>query len=298
MNILIINSGKEYGGAEIYTQQLLEGLQKKGHSVYLAINRYGKMRKRYKTSTVLLLECNFRKSIIDYIRIRKFIIDNKIEIIHCNGKNAMLLALFIRKCGKIGVLHGDILVDYHSAHVKKYVHLLLEYIVIKLYRNVVAVSEPLKKLLSKRYNKEIFFVNNAIDYIEYNEYADIYNKCLNVCSIGRLNPIKNFDILIQSFQILKKQGITNIRCDIYGEGEDRERLQAMIDLYGLKNVRLCGFKSDVRNRLNNYHVYIQPSAYESFGLATLEAYNAGCYVIANKIGGLEYIVDKMGVEIC
>lgn len=294
MNILIINPGKEYGGAEIYTQHLVVELQKRGHSVYLALNGNGEMAKRFDSANILFLGCNYKSIINDCYKIKKYTYKNKIDMIHCNGKNAMMLALPVLSCPKVAVIHGDILMDYKNKRYLKYMHFIMELFLVRLYKTVVAVSEPLQKLLSLRYCKKIFYVNNGIEYINYKDYADPYDKTLKICSVGRLTEIKNYDVILDAFLILKEKGMNHIKCDIFGDGEKKESLQKKIEIMDLKNVKLCGFKSNVRDRLNEYNVYIQPSIYESFGLAALEAYNAGCYVVANKVGGLEYIVNKIG----
>ena len=62
-----------------------------------------------------------------------------------------------------------------------------------------------------------------------------------VFSIGRLDPLKRFDLLIRAM----KHTETPVRCRIAGTGPERERLQELIDRAGLHGrVELLGWVDD------------------------------------------------------
>jgi glycosyltransferase involved in cell wall biosynthesis len=51
-------------------------------------------------------------------------------------------------------------------------------------------------------------------------------------SVGRLDPIKGFDVLLEALAQLKQRGV-EFRCTIIGEGPERARLEARRDALGL-----------------------------------------------------------------
>lgn len=67
-----------------------------------------------------------------------------------------------------------------------------------------------------------FWINNRID-----KGRELQNrKCINLIQISRLNAQKNVDKTILAVQILNKRGL-NVKLDILGEGELREKLEKL-----------------------------------------------------------------------
>jgi glycosyltransferase involved in cell wall biosynthesis len=67
---------------------------------------------------------------------------------------------------------------------------------------------------------------------------------------------------------------------IYGEGEDREKLQGMIDSYGLDNVFLAGYSDDLGKEMDKASIFVLSSRYEGFGLVLAEAMAKGIPAIS------------------
>ena len=62
-----------------------------------------------------------------------------------------------------------------------------------------------------------------------------------------------------------------------------------------EQVRFRGFRSDVRDFLPGYRVYVHASYSESLPLAIIEAMAAGLPIVAGNIGGISELCDD-GVE--
>jgi glycosyltransferase involved in cell wall biosynthesis len=108
-------------------------------------------------------------------------------------------------------------------------------------------------------------------------------QAVRIGSLGRLHPVKGYDVLIAALARLGESTAT-FEVTIGGEGSDRARLQAAIDHARLGNVRLAGFVSDPRQWLAAQHLYVQPSRSEGFCIAAHEAMQAGLPVIASNVG--------------
>ena len=68
------------------------------------------------------------------------------------------------------------------------------------------------------------------------------------------------------------------------------RLEKSLGLEG--KVRFLGHVDDVRGLLKKADIFLIPSRWEGFGLAAVEAMNAGLPVIASDVAGLREIVGR------
>lgn len=254
-----------------------------------------------KLSSKHILEVNMGKKIFSsMVEIKKYVEINNINIIHCNSNNALFLSLLIRESAnrkKIAVMHGDVLVDQGSkgAIIRHLYKKLENWLLKKGCCKCVAVSKSLKDILLNRgiSEEKIEVIHNATEKIMYSSGPDYYENPIKICSIGYLLPPKNQILLLEALNYLKKSNCgVRFTCDIFGEGSERHSLEKYIKDNNLQEVRLMGFDPEVRSKLSQYALYVQPSKYESFGIAVIEAMYAGCYVIVNDIGGMREIVNE------
>jgi glycosyltransferase involved in cell wall biosynthesis len=113
-----------------------------------------------------------------------------------------------------------------------------------------------------------------------------------IFSIGRLDPLKRFDLLIRAMNHTE----TPVRCRIAGTGPERENLENLIDRSGLRGrVELLGWMDDrdvVERYANCLGVYYAPYD-EDYGYVTVEAFKASKPVISTTDAGgvLEFVED-------
>ncbi|MDI2091010.1 glycosyltransferase [Commensalibacter oyaizuii] len=119
-------------------------------------------------------------------------------------------------------------------------------------------------------------------------------ETIKVASMGRLHPVKGYDVLIQAVRCLQqKPSIPPYKIFVYGEGAEHNDLQALIEQYRLQNyIELVGFTNDVNETLSNHHLYVQPSRSEGFCVAAHEAMQAGLPVIASAVGELPFSIQN------
>lgn len=94
---------------------------------------------------------------------------------------------------------------------------------------------------------------------------------INIVSVGRLNYQKGFELGIEACRLLveKKYPINWI---IIGEGEERKKLQELIDSYNLKdNMKLIGIRENPYPYIKKSDIYVQPSRFEGKSIAIDEA---------------------------
>jgi len=117
----------------------------------------------------------------------------------------------------------------------------------------------------------------------------------DLVTVGNLEAIKNHRYLLEILRKCRDAGRV-YTLDIFGEGPQRKDLEELIRSYGLEQqVRMHGFRTDVRDRLPRYRAYVHASYSESLPLAIIEALAAGLPVVAGDAGGIPELFDE-GVE--
>lgn len=126
-------------------------------------------------------------------------------------------------------------------------------------------------------------------------------QTIKITSMGRLHVVKGYDILIKACYLLNQRpNLPSYHIAIYGEGDERQKLQELIHQYHLQDfIELKGFTAHVEQTLAQYHLYIQPSHSEGFCVAAHEAMQAGLPVIASAVGELPHSIEnnKTGLTI-
>jgi glycosyltransferase involved in cell wall biosynthesis len=107
-----------------------------------------------------------------------------------------------------------------------------------------------------------------------------------VAAVGRLQPIKGFDLLIRAFARARLP--EDIRLVIGGGGPELEALRSLAEELGVSSrLILPGWldRSSVLSLQRGALIGVVPSRFESFGIAALEMWRAGTPLIATTHGG-------------
>ncbi|PIQ37009.1 MAG: glycosyltransferase [Lysobacterales bacterium CG17_big_fil_post_rev_8_21_14_2_50_64_11] len=112
-------------------------------------------------------------------------------------------------------------------------------------------------------------------------------ETLRLGSLGRLNTIKGYDVLLAALARLQAGGFappTPFSITIAGDGEEHSALAAAARAIGFDALHLPGFTEQPRAFLAGLHLYLQPSRAEGLCIAMHEAMQAGLPVIASAVG--------------
>ncbi|TCM20893.1 glycosyltransferase involved in cell wall biosynthesis [Novosphingobium sp. PhB165] len=118
-------------------------------------------------------------------------------------------------------------------------------------------------------------------------------EVLRLGSLGRLHPVKGYDVLIEALARLRQGGfVPPVPCEVViaGDGAERERLEAQARTLGVENLRLAGYTEEPKRFLADCHLYLQPSRSEGFCIAGHEALTAGLPVVASRVGELAHSI--------
>jgi glycosyltransferase involved in cell wall biosynthesis len=112
-------------------------------------------------------------------------------------------------------------------------------------------------------------------------------------SIGRLTKQKNFDFLINAYAKIFTIN-KGYKLIIIGEGEDRKKLQNIINNFNLQDyVHLIGFKDNIFKYFRNAECFILPSLWEDPGWVLIEAIASNTIVLSSDCpSGPKEILDN------
>ena len=111
-----------------------------------------------------------------------------------------------------------------------------------------------------------------------------------VVGLGRLVPIKGFDLLARALPAVVAQ-IPSARVLLVGDGAERAHLGAIAASMGVaERLRMTGETTDVASYLAAADVVAVPSRNEGMGRVIVEAMALGLPVVATAVGGIPDVV--------
>jgi glycosyltransferase involved in cell wall biosynthesis len=106
-----------------------------------------------------------------------------------------------------------------------------------------------------------------------------------LCAVGRLIPIKGFDLLLRAFAAARDE-VPELTLEVAGAGP----LDAELRASAPKGVTFLGRVAPVQEVYERNAIVVIPSRGEGFGMVALEAAERGRAAIVSDVGGLPEIV--------
>jgi GalNAc-alpha-(1->4)-GalNAc-alpha-(1->3)-diNAcBac-PP-undecaprenol alpha-1,4-N-acetyl-D-galactosaminyltransferase len=153
-------------------------------------------------------------------------------------------------------------------------------------KKIVMQTQSAANYFPIKLQSHISIIPNAVKISPYQKLlSDTLKPVKKICSIGRLCSHKGFDTLIQAFATVILS-YPDLELIIYGEGQERLNLEAMILKFNLSGkVHLPGTTTNVYEAISQADLFVFPSRYEGFPNALCEAMSIGLPVIASNCSG-------------
>lgn len=139
---------------------------------------------------------------------------------------------------------------------------------------VVCQTKLVEKSLKKYINCNTVVLPNplTLSAVNSNNYIGKIRK-KKIVAVGRLCKQKNFPLLIDAVALVYKNHpeLREYSLEIYGEGEERENIQALLNEKKLESVRLCGVIPNTLAKNNDAALYVMSSDFEGFPNTLIEA---------------------------
>lgn len=160
---------------------------------------------------------------------------------------------------------------------------------------MVAVSESVRKDFHNIFGekkKAIEVIHNGIDVdalrVRASEAADVIEGRY-IVSVGRLEGVKGFDVLIKAFSGIRD---TDLKLVIVGGGGENAFLVDLAHSLGVQErVLFLGYLRNPLPIVAKAKLFVSASWSEGFGLAVLEAACIGVPVICTGVGGLAELLE-------
>lgn len=307
MNILLLNALDIYGGGEFFVYQFADLLKKNGNNVWVSCRKDNLIYEKCIKAGINVFPLDYPKKgkgkLLKIINaLKKFIVQNKIDLVHSNTNYDRTAGAFAAKWA--GVKHVTTNHSFHS----------IEYNPTHWYRNTRLVDhfivdgECTKELLLKDDSikedsitlihlgiapetmKRDFALRSKIR----NEFGISNNEVL-IGNVGRMVEFKGQEYLLRAFPgVLEK--FPNSRLMIVGSGKLETKLHSLAQSLGVKNeVIFPGFRDDMQAVYSAFDIYAHTSVEgggETFPYSMLYALAEGLPMVITRVGDMPAMVDE------
>lgn len=231
-------------------------------------------------------------------RVRKLYLATPIDLIHAHaalpcGHAAVLLS---RELGVpyVVTVHGldAFFTNQSKGWAGTLCHRAAQH-VYKRARRVICISERVQDaVLAGAPKAQCAVVYNGVN-------VDLFSRSsapadpATILSVGNLIASKGHELLLRSIASLRSAH-TGVRCEIIGEGPEREPLKKLAEQLGISDVVTFlgrGNRSSVADAMRRCTLFALPSSYEGLGCVYLEAMACGKPIIGCRGQGIEEIVQ-------
>lgn len=235
-------------------------------------------------------------------KVRKLLINKKIDIVHAHGTRANSNVFWAAKSLNIPLIytiHGWSFHDNQKPFVKK-IRAASERFLTSRAKVNISVSQSNKQTgINNIRSFTSVVINNGIDQEKFNpakKFKDVRHElsinkeAILLLFIARVTLHKQPLALLKAFSIALKK-IPTMKLLMVGEGDEKDAAVALAkDLKIEQCVVFETFRQDVPDVLNAADIFILPSLWEGLPIGLLEAMSMGKAVIATNVDGTSEII--------
>lgn len=262
-------------------------------------------------------EINLKADYAAYKEIKKIIKEFKPDIVHTHASKAGAIGRLAAISCKVPVIihtfHGHVFHSYFGK-LKTNFYKIIERYLAKKSTAIIAISQIQKQELSETFHiapkNKIYVVPLGFDLTKFTlnkeqnrkEFREKYNLSesqIAIGIIGRLAPIKNHELFIESIAFLKENKFSNFKAFVIGDGETKQKIK---DTCVKNNVSFSEnpkdevdviFTSWITNidfALHGLDIVALTSLNEGTPVSIIEAQAAGKFVVSTNVGGIKDVL--------
>lgn len=262
-------------------------------------------------------EINLKSDYKAYKEIKKIIREFKPDIVHTHASKAgaigRLAAIHCKVPIIIHTFHGHVFHSYFGKFKTNFYKIIERYLA-KHSTAIIAISNKQKHELSEMFNiaqknkihvvplgfdLNRFTINKDQNRKEFREKYNLKDDQLAIGIIGRLAPIKNHSLFIESIAHLKHKGIKNFKAFIIGDGDTRDTITEACKQFNVSwsknpsdsvDLIFTSWITNVEWALHGLDIVTLTSLNEGTPVSIIEAQAAGKYVVSTNVGGIEDVL--------
>ncbi len=298
----LISSGGMFG-AENVLLNLAQWFHQQGETIFVGAlkdSRAPKLqvidRAKALGLPVFVIDCQGRFDLGAVFALRKFIKENKIDVLHTHNYKSDMIGLLSAKLASIPIMataHGFTQVSQTVSWYEKLDRLILK----KFFNGVVVVAETVLNDFHSPRKKRIA---NGLDIARFQENKELrktFRAAYHINDhetligiVGRLSVEKNQELFIQAAHDFLHQH-QNVRFMLVGNGPEEDKLRSLVMAYGLKyKILFTGLIEDVAGVYQGLDIFTLTSRTEGIPMTILEAMASLVPVVATKVGGIPQII--------
>lgn len=296
-------SDTEPAGGTVHDVQILKGLADSGYQIEIILphgKSTGKARARWNITNLRIpyihLTYLFNLTLLPALFRTYRRTDFQVLRVHSPYLTGIGCYLFKRFVAPNLLL----IATYHHLE-NRFLHRLIDRVLIHRYDHIFTVSEYTKRALIEQYGVSadtITVIWNGVA----QEYFDIVrhphtDTKMRLVYCGLLIKRKNLSFLLRA---LHHARLSNAHLTIIGEGPERNKLETLAqDLHITNCITFAGTVADDTKKriLAESDLFVFPSRMEGFGLAVAEAMAAGLPVLTSNCGALPEVVQNGGAVV-
>lgn len=307
IHILHVVLTLDIGGLESLVMEMSRRIDKKKFTVSVLCLQY--VDSQYKNEMerggipVYLIKKKGKLDFSFIAKIRKLLKEQQIDVLHSHSGcffNAALASFFTGVAGVIYTAHG-MPVEYGIKAS------LENAIAACLTTKLVAVSEEIKIHLESCYpfaRRKIELIINGVDTEKFKPVSDegdaasirkqhgIPLNALVVGSVGRLEPVKNYQMLVRSFALANHNAQKPLHLVFIGDGGEQNTLVNLSRELGLEgNVSFLGMQYNLHLLVPMLDIFVLSSLSEGTSISLLESQSAGIPAVVTNVGGNNKIIE-------
>ncbi len=296
MNILFLNTYKDWGGDEKWTVNIGKGLKAKGHHVVISSHPGLETEKRALENGLEISPFKAGPDIAFWKipKFRKYLRENEIDVAVCVQNRDVKIGALAAKLAGVKLVLGRHALD---AMKKRPYHWL---VYTKYVDGIITNTQALKNLyMSYGWFKDDFIypvhdgmeINENVDDIDLKSMFDLPKDSIVLLGAGRVVHQKGFDLLIEVAQMAKNKDL-KWRFIIIGSGQlENDLKQLAIDRDVNDFIKFVGFRKNVLPIMKAADLFVLSSRSESMTNVLREAMSMETACIATDVYGISELIE-------
>jgi glycosyltransferase involved in cell wall biosynthesis len=237
-------------------------------------------------------------------RIRDYVAENRIEIVHTHTPRAILML-------RLALGRGHRQLHVATKHILNspgdrrwgMLYSLADRLLLYSPNHLIAVSGKVYREIMACPaidTARVSMIHNAVDHESFHAPGQreacraefgLAPDIVVIGSSGRLEKVKRYDLMLQAFAAVNA-GFPGTRLMIIGDGSLKSDLEKLAEKLGVADAVIwTGFRRDIPRLLAAMDIYLQSSVNEGMSLSILEAMAAGKPVVITDVGGARELVE-------